>query len=123
MFNHVMVGSNDVEASKRFYDAVLAEFDIAPGEVDSTGRCVYRSANGTFMIKMPIDGAPASHGNGSTIGFVAATSANVDSWHAAGVANGGTTCEDPPGLRANGAYLAYLRDPAGNKLCAVYRAS
>lgn len=73
------------------------------------------------MIEVPINGEPATYGNGSTIGFAANSAAEVDAWHAAGTANGGTTCEDPPGERANGAYLAYLRDPAGNKLCAVYR--
>jgi catechol 2,3-dioxygenase-like lactoylglutathione lyase family enzyme len=122
MFNHVMVGANDVEESKKFYDAVLGALGTAPGVVDAKGRCLYPSPNGTLMIKTPLNGERATHGNGGTIGFVAQESANVDAWHAAGVANGGTSCEDPPGLRANGAYLAYLKDPAGNKLCAVYRA-
>jgi catechol 2,3-dioxygenase-like lactoylglutathione lyase family enzyme len=79
---------------------------------------------GVFSISKPIDGEPASHGNGSTIGFAAADSATADSWHAAGLANGGTTCEDPPGVREgnNGnLYLAYLRDPSGNKICALHR--
>jgi catechol 2,3-dioxygenase-like lactoylglutathione lyase family enzyme len=77
-----------------------------------------------FALTKPIDGQPASHGNGSTIGFAAASPEAVDAWHAAGAANGGTSCEDPPGVRENGPvklYLAYLRDPSGNKLCALHR--
>ena len=72
-----------------------------------------------FAIKVPIDGKPAAHGNGSTIGFRVASAAQGDDWHAAGVANGGTAIEDPPGVRENGMYLAYLRDPGGNKICAL----
>jgi len=75
-------------------------------------------------ITPPINGQPASCGNGATIGFAAKSPAEADAWHAAGLANGGTTCEDPPGVRAGGMgslYLAYLRDPAGNKLCALHR--
>ncbi|MDD9906215.1 MAG: VOC family protein [Rhodospirillaceae bacterium] len=121
MFNHVMVGANDIDVSKRFYDALLGVLGIAPGVKDSEVRCSYRGNGGVFMIKIPIDGAPASNGNGSTVGFAAQDTDTVYAWHAAGVANGGTTCEDPPGLRPNGVYLAYLRDPAGNKLCAAHR--
>lgn len=121
MFNHVMVGANDLDESKRFYDALLDTLGIAPGNKDSDVRCSYRGNGGVFMIKIPIDGEPATNGNGSTIGFAAKDTATVEAWHAAGIANGGTTCEDPPGLRENGVYLAYLRDPAGNKLCAAHR--
>tara|TARA_B100000676_G_scaffold161801_1_gene159163 strand:- start:2732 stop:3112 length:381 start_codon:yes stop_codon:yes gene_type:complete len=126
MFNHVMVGASDLEVSKTFYDALLGTLGFGPGHWDSEDRCSYRTPTGVLMIKRPINGEPASAGNGSTIGFKADSQAAVDAWHAAGVANGGTTCEDPPGMRDPGGanvYLAYLRDPAGNKLCAVYRAS
>ena len=122
MFNHIMVGTDDISVSKQFYDAVLGVLGVGPGNLDSEERCSYRTATGVFMIKIPIDGEPATRGNGSTVGFAADSQELVDAWHAAGVANGGTTCEDPPGMRANGAYLAYLRDPFGNKLCAVFRA-
>ena len=124
MFNHVMVGANDIDESKYFYDAVLGALGISPGVKDSEVRCRYHENNGVFMIKVPINGEPATSGNGSTIGFAAKNIAAVDSWHAAGVANGGSTCEDPPGVRNSGkfrVYLAYLRDPAGNKLCAAHR--
>jgi len=124
MFSHVMLGANDVDASKRFYDATLGALGHAPGAVDGRGRCFYRSDAGVFAITKPIDGKPACKGNGSTIGFLAKSPQEVDAWHAAGIANGGTSCEDPPGVR-NGAigqfYLAYLLDPAGNKLCAMHR--
>ena len=122
MFSHIMVGANDVQASKQFYDAVLGALGHKPGIVDPKGRCFYMTPTGIFSITPPIDGEPASHGNGSTIGFAAASPAEADAWHAAGIANGGTTCEDPPGERAgSGLYLAYLRDPSGNKICALHR--
>lgn len=124
MFNHVMVGADDMEASKRFYDAVLGTLGIKPGVTDDKGRVFYRSPGGAFALIKPINGQPASGANGGTIGYTASSPAQVDAWHEAGVTTGGTTCEDPPGVRggAHGRlYLAYLRDPAGNKLCAVHR--
>ena len=123
MFNHVMVGAQDIDQSKKFYDAILGVLGIDPGHKDSDVRCSYRRDGGIFMIKIPIDGNPATAGNGSTVGFKANNQQQVEAWHAAGLANGGTTCEDPPGIRHNGKlkiYLAYLRDPAGNKLCCAY---
>ncbi len=123
MFSHVMLGVNDLETSKRFYDALLGTLGV-PAGVANKNRYFYRSPQGTFAITTPIDGAPANHGNGSTIGFAAQSPEQADAFHAAGVANGGTTCEDPPGLRegpGGALYLAYLRDPDGNKLCALHR--
>ena len=123
MFSHVMVGVKDLDASKKFYDAVLGTLGIAPG-VANNNRYFYRSPTGTFGITTPINGEPATFGNGSTFGFAAKSEAEVHAFHAAGVAHGGVTCEDPPGLRTNPAfsyYIAYLRDPAGNKICAMYR--
>lgn len=123
MFSHVMVGVNDLEGSKRFYDALFATMGIGPG-VANKNRYFYRSAGGTFAISTPINGEPANHGNGSTIGFTAQSPEQADAWHAAGVAHGGTPCEDPPGFREGPGgklYLAYLRDPDGNKLCALHR--
>ena len=98
----------------------------AMGQARSTQRVVVFTLppTGIFSISKPINDEPASHGNGSTIGFVAADPATADKWHAAGIANGGTTCEDLPGVREGGSgkmYLAYLRDPSGNKICALHR--
>ncbi|MDA7687655.1 VOC family protein [Pseudomonadales bacterium] len=124
MFSHIMIGANDVQASKAFYDAILGTMGFAPGTIDEKGRCFYFTDTGIFSITLPIDGQPASHGNGSTIGFAADSPATADAWHAAGIANGGTACEDAPGVREGGLgklYLAYLRDPAGNKVCALHR--
>jgi catechol 2,3-dioxygenase-like lactoylglutathione lyase family enzyme len=124
MFSHVMVGANDLEASRRFYDAVLGTLGIPAGFTDDKGRVFYMSPTGVFAITKPIDGAPATAANGGTVGFAVTDPATVDAWHAAGVANGGSTCEDPPGVREGGMgkmYLAYLRDPSGNKLCALHR--
>lgn len=120
MFSHVMLGANDLEASKSFYDAVLGALGIGSGFANKN-RYVYSSPSGFFAITTPINGEPATHGNGSTIGFKADSTARADAFHAAGIANGGTACEDPPGPREGGAYLAYLRDPDGNKICAIHR--
>lgn len=126
MFSHVMLGANDVQESKIFYDAVLGALGHEPGVTDEKGRCFYFTKSGVFCLSKPIDGQPACNGNGSTIGFLAKTPELVHEWHSAGLANGGTDCEDPPGLRENAGnklYLGYLRDPAGNKLCALHRVS
>ena len=120
MFSHVMVGSNDVERSKRFYDALFGK----EAKTDDKGRLSYGRRGAVFMVSNPIDGEPACHANGGTIGFAFDTPEEVDGWHAAGCAAGGKSCEDPPGWRENPfgrLYLAYLRDPDGNKLCGLYR--
>jgi catechol 2,3-dioxygenase-like lactoylglutathione lyase family enzyme len=124
MFSHIMLGANDVQVSKQFYDAALATLGCKPGRVDDKGRCFYKTPTGIFAITQPINGEPASRGNGSTIGFAAETPEAVLAWHAAGLANGGVAIEDPPGIREGGGvrlHLAYLLDPASNKVCAMYR--
>ncbi|HET8613088.1 MAG TPA: VOC family protein [Sphingomonas sp.] len=124
MFSHMMVGSNDLERSRRFYDALFGAVGGKPGMTDEKGRLVYLHNGGVFMVTKPIDGEPACHANGGTIGFAMENPAQADAWHAAGVANGGAAIEDAPGIRENGfgnLYLAYLRDPDGNKLCALHR--
>jgi catechol 2,3-dioxygenase-like lactoylglutathione lyase family enzyme len=123
MFSHVMLGANDLEASRKFYDALLVTLGIGPGMANNQ-RYFYRSPTGTFAITTPLNGQAATHGNGGTFGFLAQSVEQVNAFHAAGLANGGTTCEDPPGYREGPAgklYLAYLRDPTGNKICALYR--
>jgi catechol 2,3-dioxygenase-like lactoylglutathione lyase family enzyme len=124
MFSHIMVGASDINESKVFYDAILGALGHEPGVIDEKGRCFYFTKLGVFSISKPIDGEPVSHGNGSTIGFAAESGAMADAWHAAGLANGGTAIEEPPGPREGSIgkiYLAYLRDPAGNKICALHR--
>jgi catechol 2,3-dioxygenase-like lactoylglutathione lyase family enzyme len=124
MFSHVMLGANDVQKSKVFYDAILGALGHPPGVIDEKGRCFWYTKSGVFSISKPIDGQAACKGNGSTIGFAARTPELVDVWHAAGIENGGTSCEDPPGERngvAGRLYLAYLLDPSGNKLCGLHR--
>jgi len=124
MFSHVFVGANDIDASKKFYDAALSTLGIPEGKADPKGRVFYRTKTGMFGLTKPIDGQAACHANGGTIGFAAETPEQVKAFHDAGVANGGKSIEDPPGWRENGPvklYLAYLRDPAGNKICALCR--
>ena len=123
MFSHVMIGTNDLDKAKSFYDKLLGTLGVPPAIVDRH-RIFYRTKTGTFSVSKPIDGKPATPANGGAIGFAAASTAEADAWHAAGIANGGTTCEDPPGIREGGGvklYIAYLRDLDGNKLCAIHR--
>ena len=123
MFSHIMVGTNDLERSKKFYDATLGALGVPPGRVDRH-RIFWMTPTGVFSASLPIDGKEACFGNGSTIGFACATPDQADAWHAAGLANGGVAIEDPPGVREGPTgklYLAYLRDPDGNKLCALHR--
>jgi catechol 2,3-dioxygenase-like lactoylglutathione lyase family enzyme len=128
MFSHVMVGSNDIERSKRFYDAVLGV--LGAGEAmrsqNATGqtRLFYLHDGGAFGVSEPINGEPATAANGGTIGFKCSSPEQVKQFHDTAVAHGGRSIEDPPGLRQGqlGAmHLAYVRDPDGNKLCALYR--
>lgn len=120
MFSHIMVGSNDLDRSKRFYDALFGK----EARRDDKGRLSYGRRQAVFMVSPPIDGQAATVGNGSTIGFNFDSPEEVDAWHKAGAEAGGTSIEDQPGYRANAfgrLYLAYLRDPDGNKLCGLYR--
>ena len=123
MYSHMMVGSNDIARSKKFYDATFKAIGGKEGITDPKGRLIYINNGGMFLVTQPIDGEPATHGNGCTVGF-AMSPEQADAWHKAGTENGGTAIEDPPGVReGNGMklYLAYLRDPDGNKLCALHR--
>ncbi len=120
MFSHMMVGSNDIDRSKKFYDALFVALGGKAGVVDPKGRLVYVHDGAVFLVTAPIDGNPATYANGGTIGFKASSPELANAWHAAGLAAGGRAVEDPPGPRG-ALYLAYLRDPDGNKLCALHR--
>ena len=120
MFSHVMIGANDIDAAKQFYDATFATFGVKPAIVDPYGRLVYQDKGQIFIVTKLIDGNPACGANGGTIGF-AMTPEQADAWWQAGKDNGGTAIENPPGPREGSPfYLAYLRDPSGNKLCALH---
>ena len=128
MFSHMMVGANDIEKSKVFYDAVLGTLGCKPGilsmNLSDQKRYMYIHEKNIFIITEPIDGNSATHGNGATVGFSVPDEATGDKWHEAGLSAGGTTCEDPPGIREGMGvkmYLAYLKDPSGNKICALKR--
>lgn len=124
MYSHNMIGSNDLDRAKTFYDATFSAIGGKEGRIDSKGRLIYLHNGGIFMVTKPIDGQPATPSNGATIGFAMASPEQADAWHAAGAAAGGTAIEDPPGWRENDfgkLYLAYLRDPDGHKLCALHR--
>ena len=128
MFSHVMVGTNDIARSKTFYDAVLGVLGSGEPIQNKAGsghmRLFYRHDGSTFCVTEPIDGMNAASSNGGTIGFKCSSPQQVLAFHDAAVANGGKSIEGLPGVR-NGAmgpmHLAYVRDPDGNKLCAIYR--
>jgi catechol 2,3-dioxygenase-like lactoylglutathione lyase family enzyme len=128
VLNHAMVGSNDIERSKRFYDAVLGTLGCGEGlrhTADSGHvRLFYRHDGSVFAVSQPIDDRPATPANGGTIGFRCASPEAVRTFHDTALAHGGTTIEEPPGLRQGtlgDLHLAYVRDPDGNKLCAIHR--
>lgn len=128
MFNHVMVGSNDIEQSKRFYDAVLGGLGAAEGVRNTAAsghvRLFYPHDGSVFCVTQPINGEPATFANGGTIGFKCASAEQVDAFVAAALAQGGAVVENPPGWRdglAGRFYAAYVRDPDGNKICAIHR--
>jgi len=123
MFSHVMIGTNDLDRAKAFYDVLLGTLGVRPAKVDGH-RIFYFTKTGVFSVSKPINGQPATVANGGTIGFACTSPEQADAWHAAGIAHGATSCEDPPGVREGSAgklYLAYLRDPDGNKICAMLR--
>lgn len=123
MFTHVVLGSNDLQRSRQFYDAIFAVLGGEPGVEYGPDRLAYAHNGNRLMITRPINGEPATFANGGTIGIAAASPEQARAWHDAGVANGGTSCEDPPGPRDFGTmklYLGYLRDPDGNKLCIMH---
>jgi catechol 2,3-dioxygenase-like lactoylglutathione lyase family enzyme len=123
MFSHVMLGSNDIARSKAFYDAALAPLGVRPGMATDT-RVMYMHDGGLLILTLPIDGQPACHANGGTLGFAAKSAEDANAFHAAGLAAGGVAIEDAPGVREGAfgkLYLAYLRDPDGNKICSMMR--
>ena len=125
MFSHVMVGANNIEESRVFYDKIFKVLGAEPGRMypnlSGQKRYFYNFKGTTFCITEPIDGKPATVSNGATIGFNIDNTEQGDAWHKAGIENGGISIEEEPGIRNYGKfsmYLAYLRDPTGNKLCA-----
>lgn len=126
MFSHIMIGSNDIAAARKFYDAVLATVGVSEGDFnEETQRIYYRTSDGTLIVAKPMDGNPATVANGGTLGFTCKTPEQAKAFHDAAVANGGVSIEDPPGWRTIGErklYLAYVRDLSGHKLCATHYA-
>ena len=123
MFSHVMIGTYDLEKANSSYDALLGILGVAPAIVDRH-RIFYRTKTGVFSVSRPINGQPATPANGGTMGFACSSAQQADTWYAASIANGATSCEEPPGVReipTGKFYVAYLRDLDGNKLCALHR--
>ena len=123
MFRTLVLGSNDLERSKQFYDAVMGVVGCDPAVPNAAGSLAYRKDGVGLVIVKPRDGNPATHANGGTINFKMDSEDQVKTWHAAGTANGGTAIEDPPGIRnypGQDVFSAYLRSPEGHKLLASY---
>ncbi len=130
MLNHIMIGSADIEQSKSFYNAVLGVLgaDEPMAHVNDTGqtRLFYSHDGSTFSISEPINGKPVEPSNGSTIGFACNSPEQIQELHDVAIANGGTSIEDPPGLRDGSMgpmYLCYFTDPDGHKICGIHRPS
>ena len=128
MLNHTMIGSNNIQRTKTFYDAVLGVLGAGPAmeHVNDTGqtRLFYIHDGSTFGISEPINGAPATVANGATVGFICNSPEQLQEFHDAAIANGGTTSEDPPGVREGSMgtmYLCYFLDPDGHKICGIHR--
>lgn len=124
MFSHIVIGTHDIAVAKKFYDAALGAMGVPEGVAnEAKQRVYYRTPTGTLIVAKPIDGEPATAGNGSTLGFKCDSTEQADAFHDNAVANGGSSVEDPPGWRDSGdrkLYLSYVRDPSGNKVCAMY---
>ena len=125
MFAQIVIGSNDVLAAKKFYDAVLSKIGVPEGNFDEEKqRIYYRTSDSAFIVTKPNDGGPATVANGGTLGFNCKTPEQARAFHDAAVDNGGLSIEDPPGWRNLSAdrkvYLAYVRDLSGHKLCATH---
>ena len=129
MFTHVMIGTNDIQRSKAFYDKLLAVLGVPPALENSNPegirRLFYLHPQCVFCVSEPLNGEPATSANGGTMGFTCTSEEQVFAFHDAAVAAGGVSIEDPPGPRnpsfGGPTTLAYVRDPDGNKLCAIYR--
>lgn len=128
MFNHIVIGTNNIDRAQRFYDRVLGVLGAggAVPHADKHGhrRVFYRHDGGTLGIAEPINGQPATVSNGATLAFRCTSSDQVLAFHEAALAQGGVSIEEPPGLRVDALgqfFLAYVRDPDGHKLCAVHR--
>ena len=115
MFTHAFLGSNDLEKSRKFYDATMKELGYANVVPPEAPMLVYSGPTGTLVIGKPYNGQPANPSNGATLGLAASDDETVARWHQAGLANGGTD-EGAPGDRGGGFYAGYFRDPDGNKL-------
>lgn len=118
IFTHVVVGTNDLERSRKFYDATLATLGVKR-VMDMEKASLWGKDAPEFMVTQPGNGKPATFANGGTIGFAAPSRAAVHEFHRVALASGGSD-EGAPGPRAftPTAYAAYVRDPEGNKLCA-----
>jgi catechol 2,3-dioxygenase-like lactoylglutathione lyase family enzyme len=129
MFNHVMLGTNDIERAGRFYEAVLGVLGLDAPPMRSTAksghlRLFFRHDGSTLALSQPIDDAPATVANGSTLAFRCDSPERVREFHSTAVRHGAVSIEEPPGPRTLGPstfYLGYVRDPDGHKLCAIHR--
>lgn len=124
MISYITIGASDPDRAGAFYDAALGA--LGNQRLWRQGDWIGYGPDpehATVMICSPENGEPAKAGNGIMIGLKAESPQAVDAFHAAALAHGGV-CAGPPGLRpayGEGYYLAYVRDPDGNKLAAFFK--
>lgn len=114
--NYCTVGSNNLDAAKSFYDALLGSIGIKPWVEHPSGGRVYREGASIFGVLGPHDQKPATAGNGTMVGFGFDTADEVAAFHAKAIELGAKT-EGDPGERMPGCYFGYFRDLDGNKIC------
>mgnify|MGYP001421593598 FL=1 len=125
MFSHIMLGTNDLVASRRFYDAVMPTLGCACHDAgDSYAGYGLQEDMGSgqncLWLGLPADGKAATCGNGTNVALLAETREQVDRFYATALAAGALD-EGAPGLRDVHLhfYAAYIRDPDGHKLVVV----
>jgi catechol 2,3-dioxygenase-like lactoylglutathione lyase family enzyme len=115
---YATVGSNNLEASKKYYDELFGSVGVTSLFEHPSGGRLYGSGGAPlFGVLGPYNKQPATAGNGSMFAFKFDNQEQVKAFHGKAVELGGT-CEGPPGERGPGMFFAYFRDPEGNKLCA-----
>jgi catechol 2,3-dioxygenase-like lactoylglutathione lyase family enzyme len=121
MFSHVMIGTNNLEKAKAFYDALLGTLDVRPAKVDGH-RIFYITKTGVFSVSKPINGEPATPANGGTIGFACSSPGRPTPGMRPASPTAQILRESRASAKVRGKlYLAYLRDLDGNKICAMHR--
>jgi len=119
MIGYVCIGTNDLPRAAKYYDALLAVIGATrQGETERYIGWGMSPSDSLLLLIKPLDGKPATAGNGTMVSLTVDSKAKVDALYEKALALGSKD-EGPPGLRGADFYAAYFRDPEGHKL-AVY---